>query len=221
MQGACPARYPSGMGNRLVGSAVGVLAAVMLVVAAYYAQAALQKRMQQNRIAESVRDTTDKLRQALKAKPAPELLTAIDANLEAARAPRDPAFADAAERYILGAREIVRRRGEIERLEQQTVVSREALAAHMARAAHRNVSWMGDALVLKKRVESDYFDLNNTLKTLDDLLFKLTDAQVKLEPRVGPQALVDPKLIDAARKEAQADARRASEELAKIRRIGP
>jgi hypothetical protein len=209
------------MGNRLVGSAVGVLAAVMLVVAAYYAQAALQKRMQQNRIAESVRDTTDKLRQALKAKPAPELLTAIDANLEAARAPRDPAFADAAERYILGAREIVRRRGEIERLEQQTVVSREALAAHMARAAHRNVSWMGDALVLKKQVESDYFDLNNTLKTLDDLLFKLTDAQVKLEPRVGPQALVDPKLIDAARKEAQADARRANEELNKIRRIGP
>jgi hypothetical protein len=221
MQAPCPARYPSGMGNRLVGSAVGLVAAVTLVVAAYYAQAALQKRSQQKQIAESVRDTTDKLRQALKAKPAPELLTALDANLAAARATRDPAFADAAERYILGAREIVRRRGEIERLEQQTVASREALAAHMARAAHRNVSWMGDALTLKKRVESDYFDLNNTLKTLDELLFKLTDAQLKLQPRVAPDSLVDPKLIDAARKEAQAEARRANDELAKIRRIGP
>jgi len=209
------------MGNRLLVWAGGFIAVLALVVAGYFAYAAAQKRAQQRQVAESVRDTTEKLRQALAAKPAPELVAAIDANLQAARVRRDPALAAAAERYILGAREIARRRADIERLERQAAASRQALAGHMARAASRNSTWMQDALALKKRVEADYFDLNVTLKTIDDLLFKLPDSARSLEPRVGTDSLLEASLVASARKQAQDEARRANEELSKLRRIGP
>jgi hypothetical protein len=183
--------------------------------------AGAQKRAQQRHIAEMVRDTSEKLRQALAPKPAPELVAAIDANLQAARAPRDPGLADAAEHYILGAREIARRRVEAERLARQAAASRLALAGHMARAARRNDGWMRDALALKKRVETDYFDLGITLKATDDLLFKLQDSEKRLEPRVGTASLLEASTVAAARKQAQDEARRATDELNQLRRIGP
>ena len=112
-------------------------------------------------------------------------------------------------------------RADIERLERQAAASRQALAGHMARAASRNSTWMQDALALKKRVEADYFDLNVTLKTIDDLLFKLPDSARSLEPRVGTDSLLEASLVASARKQAQDEARRANEELTKLRRIGP
>jgi hypothetical protein len=209
------------MVNRTLAWAAGLIAAVALALVGYLMHAAGQKRVQQRHVAEMVRDTTEKLRQALAPKPAAELVAAIDANLKAARAPRDPGLADAAEHYILGAREITRRRVETERLARQAAASRQALAGHMARAARRNDGWMRDALALKKRVESDYFDLGVTLKATDDLLFKLQDSEKRLEPRLGTDSLLDASLLASARKQAQEEARRATDELNQLRRIGP
>ena len=207
--------------NRTLAWAVGLIAAVALAVVGYLTYAGAQKRAQQRQIAEMVRDTTEKLRQALAAKPAPELVAGIDANLKAARAPRDPGLADAAEHYILGAREIARRRVDAERFARQAAASRQALAGHMARAARRNDGWMRDALALKKKVETDYFDLGVALKAMDDLLFRLQDSEKRLEPRIGPDALLEAAAVAAARKQAQDEARRATDELNQLRRIGP
>src|SRR5678816_3466998 len=88
---------------------VGVIGAAMLAIVAYVGWASAQKRAQQRHVRELVVDTTEKLRQVLVAKTAPDLAPALDANLSAAKAPRDPKLADAAEHYILGAREIARR----------------------------------------------------------------------------------------------------------------
>jgi hypothetical protein len=209
------------MFNRAVAWAVGVMAAVALALGGYLAYAAMQKRAQQRQVAEMVRDTTEKLRQALAAKPAPELVSAIDANLKATRAPRDPAFAEAAEHYIIGAREIARRRLDAERHASQAMVSRQALAGHMARAARRNDSWMRDAIALKKRVETDYFDLGVSLKAIEDLLFKLPDSERRLEMRVGADSLLEASAVASARAQVQAEARRATDELNQLRRIGP
>ena len=209
------------MVKRAVAWAVGLLAAVALALAGYLTHAAAQKRAQQRQVAETVRDTTEKLRQALAQAPAPELVDAIDANLKAARAPRDPNLADAAERYIIGAREIARRRVDAERFARQAATSRSALAGHMARAAQRNDSWMRDAIALKKRVETDYFDLGVTLKAMDDLLFKLTDSENRLAPRVGGDSLLEAAVVASARKQAQDEAQRATAELNQLRRIGP
>ena len=207
--------------KRALAWAVGLIAAVALALAGYLIYAAAQKRAQQRQVAETVRDTTEKLRQALAQKSAPELVDAIDANLKAARAPRDPSLADAAERYIIGAREIARRRVDAERFARQAAASRQALAGHMARAAHRNDGWMRDAIALKKRVETDYFDLGVTLKAMDDLLFKLTDSKNRLEPRVGGDSLLEAAVVASARKQAQDEAQRATAELNQLRRIGP
>jgi hypothetical protein len=209
------------MFNRAVAWAVGVMVAVALALGGYLAYAAMQKRAQQRQVAEMVRDTTEKLRQALAAKPAPELVSAIDANLKAARAPRDPAFAEAAEHYIIGAREIARQRLDAERHARQAMVSRQALAGHMARAARRNDSWMRDAIALKKRVETDYFDLGVSLKAIEDLLFKLPDSERRLEKRVGADSLLEASAVASARAQVQAEARRATDELNQLRRIGP
>jgi len=207
--------------NRTLAWAVGLVAVVALAVAGYLTYAAAQKRAQQRQVAEVVRDTTEKLRQALAAKPAPELVAGIDANLKAARAPRDPGLADAAEHYILGAREIARRRVDAERFARQAAASRQALAGHMARAARRNDGWMRDALALKKKVETDYFDLGVTLKAMDDLLFRLQDSEKRLEPRLGTDSLLEAAAVASARKQAQDEARRATDELNQLRRIGP
>src|SRR3954462_14041257 len=151
-------RYPRAMSNRTVVLA----AAVAIVVAAglYIGYAASQRRRQQQHVKELVVDTTQKLRQVLAAKSSPDVAAALDANLKSARAPRDPKLPDPAEHYTPGAREFARRRTEVDPLPRQSAASRHALAAHMANAAHRGTSWLNEAIVLKKRVEDDHFNLS-------------------------------------------------------------
>lgn len=203
--------------RNLVG--VGVIIAALVAGLAYMAYVATQKRSQQRHVQELVRDTTDKLRQVLVAKTAPNLVAALEANLQAAKAPRDPKLADAAEHYIIGAREIARRRADVERLSREAAVSRQALASHMSHAAHRNQAWMRNALALKKRVENDHFNLGLSLKALDELLFTLSDAEQRLAPHVGRELLIEASLRDSARKQAQDQLHRAADDLDRARRI--
>ena len=187
----------------------------------YSLYAASQKRAQQREVLTSVADTTEKLRLALTQKSTADLVQAIDANLSAAHAPRDPQLADAAEHYIVSAREIARRRVDTERLWAKARASRDALSGHMARAERRSEPWLRSAVALKKRMEDDYFEVGIVLKALDELLFKLPDAEKRLEGRVEPASLLERPAIDAARKQAQADLQRANDELAATRRMVP
>jgi len=198
---------------------VGVIGAAMLAIVAYVAWAGAQKRAQQRHVRELVVDTTEKLRQVLVAKTAPDLAPALDANLSAAKAPRDPKLADAAEHYILGAREIARRRTAAERYSRQAAASRHALAAHMASASQRGTGWLNQALALKKRVEDDHFNIGVELKALDELLFSMSDAEQRLAPHVGREILVEESLFTAARKQAQDDLRRSADDLEGARRL--
>jgi len=196
---------------------VGAIAAAALLVVGYSLYAGAQKRAQQKNVIERVRDSTGKLRQALAPRPAPALVEALDANLQAAKSPRDRALEDAAEHYILSAREIARRRVEVERLERQAESSRAALASHMARAAQRNDAWFRNATELKRRAERDYFDWGVQLRALEELLFTLPDAVKRIEPHVGAELLLDNAEREAARREALAEAKRAAAELASLR----
>lgn len=201
---------------------VGPVVAIAVVLAAglgYLGYVATQKRSQQQHVKALVVDSTQKLRQVLAAKSAPDLVAPLDANLKETRAPRDPKLADAAEQYILGAREIARRRAEIDRLTPQAAASRQALAGHMASASHRNTAWLNEAIVLKKRVEDDHFNLGLQLKALDELLATLPEAEQGLAPLVGREALIDEALRVAARKEAQAELRRSAAELERARHL--
>lgn len=199
----------------------GPVAIVVLALAGYLAYGAAQKRAQQRHVTELVRDSTEKLRQALGPNASPELVGEIDTNLRSVKAPRDPALADAAEQYITGAREIARRRVAVAELERKAAASRAVLAGHMARASRRNDAWLRDALALKKRVENDHFELGVTLKALDELFYTLPDSEKPLVPRVAADALLDANLAASARKQVQDEERRAAEELTRVRNIVP
>jgi hypothetical protein len=199
--------------------AIVIVLAGLVAGLAYMTYVAGQKRSQQRQVQEVVRDTTDKLRQVLTAKVAPDMVAALDANVQAAKAPRDPRLADAAEQYIIGAREVARRRSEIDKLTRQAAASRQALAAHMARASSRNDAWMRDALAVKKRVEDDHFHLGVALKALDEIFYTMPDAEKALAAHVGRDLLIDASLRDSARKQAQDEMRRAADDLDRARRI--
>jgi hypothetical protein len=199
-----------------------VVAAVVLGIAGstgYYLYAAKQKKEQQKRVAELVADTTAHLRKALNAPPPAELLTRIDGNLKAAKAPRDQELARAAEEYIHGAREIVRRRGDAERLTREAAMSRRALSMHMAAAFGRDTYWIRIATDLKKRVERDHLELDISLKTLSELLYAMPETLKRLEPQVGAALLIEEGERRAARERAQENAKRAHAELEKVRRL--
>jgi hypothetical protein len=91
----------------------------------------------------------------------------------------------------------------------------------MARAERRNSNWIKDAAELKRRVEANHADLGRSLKTLDDLLGNLPEAEKRLAPHVAATALLEAGEIDAARQRAQDDSKRAATELEQVRRIVP
>jgi hypothetical protein len=207
-----------------MGGAKLIVAVVVLAIAAstgYALYAAKQKREQQRAVATLLGDTTAHLRKALAAPPPPDLISRIDGNLKAAKAPRDPALATAAEDYIQGAREIVRRRADAERLAREAAMSRRALAMHMAAASGRDSYWIRVATDLKKRVERDHHDLEVSLKALSELLHTLPDAQKRLESSQAVDAalLLEEAERLRARERAQQAATRAQEELEKVRRL--
>jgi hypothetical protein len=205
--------------SRAALAAAAALALFVLAAAGYWAHAAWDKHAQQRKVTELLRDTTEELRRGLAPRAAfPGLVARIDENLQAATAPRDPRLAEAAGLYILGAREIVRRRVEAERLEREAAASREALAAHMARN-RRNDAWFRGALELKQRVEREHRDLDITLKAMDDLLYSLPEAEKQLAPHVSAAVLLEEDERREARRQLELRQKRAAAALEKVRAL--
>jgi len=198
---------------------IAVLAIVGAVVG-YTMWGQHQKLQQERAVTALIADTTTQLRQALTAAPTQEIFSRIDGNLRALKAPRQPELADAAEHYILGAREIVRRRSTARASRSSR---REPPGAHRPheRRGRRPAreAWFRTALDLKKKVERDHFDLDITLHALYDLLGSLPDAEKRLAPHVQPALLLEEPLRVQAREQAREDAERAAAELEKVRRL--
>src|SRR5882724_10729694 len=100
------------MRNYVIGAVVALVAAI----AGYAAWSSGQTGKQQGALRQLIADSTGTLRESLTRPPTAAAAAQLDANLQAIVAPRDRAFADAAEHYILGAREVVRRRLDADRL---------------------------------------------------------------------------------------------------------
>jgi hypothetical protein len=202
-------------------AAVGVAILVLVAVIATNLILGHRKKVEDDRIAGMVGDTTLQLRQALAGAPSGDGVKLIEEHLQSAKTSPSAAAASAAEQYLVGAREIARRRVDIARLEREAAAARNALAGHMARAERRNTNWIRDAAELKRRVEAKHAELGRSLKTLEDLLNNLPEAEKRLAPHVAAAALLEAGEIDAARKRAQDQSKRAAEELEQVRRIVP
>ena len=204
-----------------IGLALAIVVFTLAVVFGRMGYAAYEKRVQQHKVTALVSDTTEKLREALGPSPTSAVVSALEANLQAARAPRDPELADAAELYIIGAREIARHMVAARALERQATASRQALTGHMARAAWRNDAWMHDAIALKKRVETEHYQLGVALSALDRLLYTFPESEKRLQPRVDPSLLLEASVVDATRAQLKEEGYRAHDELMKVRRYVP
>ena len=205
-----------------MGGAKAIVAAVVLAIAGgmgYWLYAEKQKKEQERLVVRLLGDTTKQLRQALNGPPAADVVLKIDGNLKLVKAPRNPGLALAAEHYIHGAREIARRRADAERLAREAAMSRRALAMHMSAASARDTYWIRVASDLKKRVEREHFDLDVSLKALSHLLHTLPETQKQLAPHVDASLLLDDAERRKARERAEQDAKRAADELEKVRRL--
>ena len=201
--------------------ALSVAALVLVVVIATNLFRGHRKKVEDQRIAVLVADTTVQLRQALGSGPSGASVAKIEEYLQGAKASPNAAAGSAAESYLLGARGIARQRGESERLAREAAAAKNALAGHMARAQRRDTAWIKNAAELKRRVEASYADLGRSLKTLDDLLGNLPEAEKRLAPHVAASALLEAGEIDAARARAQDQSKRAASELENVRRLTP
>jgi hypothetical protein len=205
-----------------MGGAKTIIAVLVLAIAGgtgYWLYAEKQRKEQRRQVLALVQDTTAELRKALRTPPAPDLVNKLDSHLKLAKSPRDRLLEDAAEDYIHGAREIVRRRADAERLTREAAMSRRALAMHMGAAAHRDSYWIRVATDLKKRVERDHHELDVSLKALTHLLFTLPEAQKRLEPHLEASLLLEESERRAARDRAQEALERANVELEKVRKL--
>ena len=203
--------------------ALVALSVVALVLVAFIATNLIRghrKKVEDQRIAVLVGDGTVQLREALGKAPSSAAVARLDEYVRSASGSHNADLGSAAEAYLLGARGIARARAESARLTQEAAASRNALARHLARAERRNTNWIRDAAELKRRVEMTHADLARSLKTVDDLLGNLPDAEKRLAPHVAPTALLEAGEIDAARKRAQDDSTRAAAELEQVRRLG-
>lgn len=211
---AAPRKIISNLGTT-VAAAAGIAIALGVGVALHKAN---KERNEKRALVSVVSETTTQLRSSLKTS-APGALEKIEGNLRVAKSWSNPALADATEHYLLGAREILRRRTEADRLAQKAAASRAALAAHMGRAAHRGTGWIHTASDLKKRVERDHFDLDVQLKALADLLDSLPEANKRLAPHLETSLLLEDDVRKKARVAVLEEAKRASAELEKVRNL--
>jgi hypothetical protein len=179
-----------------------------------------QKRQQEQAVLAAVGETTVRLRAALSGSSVDSYKT-IEGQLGAVKSAGWSPLADAAEQYIVGAREIARQRAEGARLAREAAAARQALTVHMHSGARRTPGWFGTAVSLKKKVEQDHRDLERSLRALEELLTTLPEASKLLEPHVAPAALLEDSVRRNARARAQEDARRAAAELQKVRNLTP
>ena len=199
-----------------------LVAAAGIAVAAgvgYLLHKEAKQRSEARAVVSIVGDATVQLKSGLKM-PSAEALERVEGMLRVAQTWSNPDLADATEQYLVGAREILRRRAEASRLARKAAASRAALAAHMRHAGRRDVPWIRSASELKKAVERDHFDLEVQLNALADLLEDLPEANKRLAPHVKASLLLEDSVRSDTREAVIEEARRARYELDKARALG-
>jgi hypothetical protein len=205
---------PSRTGT-LVATAAAIAIAAAIGVALHLSA---KQRAEERAVVSVLSETTAQLRDVLKT-TAPGAADKIEARLSVAKDWSDVELADATEHYLIGAREIFRRRADNLRFAEKAAASRAALAAHMNRAKWRDTSWLHTATALKRRVERDHFDLELSLKAVAELLDMLPDANKRLASQGRASLLLEESVRKDLRAQIADEAKRAAGELEKLRRL--
>lgn len=180
----------------------------------------------------SITDTAARLRAAfaIEAGPAPadraetvkqldEHAAAVDrrlAELKGMDAARDQALADAADYYVVTAREILKRQADSHRYRLLLAESYRALREHM-RSGSRAASWVREAVKARQRVNQDFRGYSLAAGALDQMLESFDAAQKRIAPYVDASALVPESLVEDARARNRAELKRLTAEIERSR----
>ena len=198
-----------------------LVAAAGLAIAAgvgYLLHKEARQRSESREAVTIVQETTVELERGLKM-PSQEAVGRVEGSLRVAQGWHSRELVQDTEPYLIGVREILRRRADASRLTQKAASSRAALAAHMSHAGRRDSPWIRAAMALKKQVERDHFDLDVQLNALADLLGSLPEANKRLAPHVQASLLLEESKRRNAREAVLAEAQRARDELDKARAL--
>jgi hypothetical protein len=213
----CPDSYSGRMSTTRIASAlVGAVGIAIAAGVGYMLHKEARQRSEARAVVTIVQETTVELERGLKM-PSQEAVDKIEESLRVAQGWHDRELVQDTEPYLVGAREILRRRVDASRFEQKAAKSRAALAAHMSHAARRDTPWIRAAMELKRQVERDHFDLDVQLDALASLLGSLPEANKRLAPHVQASLLLEDSKRRNARDAVLAEAKRAREELDKAR----
>lgn len=203
------------------------LAVVVVAVIAYWSYTAFKKRELDVTIVTAIQDTGQRLRSALTLAAGPpktitmqaaEIIGAdaedVDRHLQTlkrAGTATDMALVDAADSYLLTARELLKRIAGSHKHRLLLAESTQALRHHL-RVDTRTGAWVSEAVRSKARVDHDFRNFRIDSGMVDKLLASLYESQNKIAPYAGAGALIDDKLIAGARARASAELKRATAE---------
>ena len=204
--------------TRIASALVGAVGIAIAAGVGYMLHKEARQRSEARAVVTIVQETTVELERGLKM-PSQEALAKIEESLRVAQGWHDRALVQDTEPYLVGVREILRRRVDASRLAQKAAKSRAALAAHMSHAGRRDSPWIRLAMDLKKQVERDHFELGVQLDALASLLGSLPEANKRLAPHVNASLLVDDAFRRSARDAVLMEARRARADLDKTRSL--
>jgi len=218
---------------RLKLSGVGLAAIAAFVALAYWGYLTYSKTQLQKAVIELVKDTSDRLQAGFAADAGTastdrtvskldDLAQEVDKHiieLNRLSASRNRPLVDAAEEYLLTARQILRSQAASKRYRAQVAASERALRDHMQGANRRSRAWIDEAMRMKDRLERDYFDYRTSAEALGRLLESLPGARKRLASHVGAAPLADEAAIGKARQRALEESRRVAGEVERARQL--
>jgi len=135
------------------------------------------------------------------------------------RASPDRALVDAADLYMVTARELLRRTASSHRYREASAASTRALRDLAEAADHRSGAWIGRTIAAKAQAERDYSDYRRAIDATVSLLESLAEPRARLARRVDPGVLIDEGLRAQAAERARDAGKRAAAALDEARRL--
>lgn len=187
-------------------------ASILVVAFAFGGYHVFQKRELRARVVEIVQAASGQLNEALlvdvnapvagQAERLASAVTQAEARLQQLRALAarpDRALVDDADPYVASVLEVLRRQAGATRHRAAFSDDRRQLDEHVARVGARTEDWLRDAIRLRKRLNEDYYDYQQSVTSLGNLLRGLIEVRRKLAVRLPAVPLPDEAAIAGAR----------------------
>jgi hypothetical protein len=209
------------MQNKLRTAAV-VLAALVLAIGTYLAY---EKYSRRSHVVTMMRDAAARLHTVLQAQAGDSAkvdleahATAIEGYASMLRRMNTASFtplADAADDYLVTAREIARRTVQMQRSRAAVASELDALGAHM-KSDRGAAAWTGEAVRLKQALDKDFREYRLAVEAYRMLLDSFAASQAKVAPYVEDLPLIEDALVKNAAVKALATYSAAEQNMKQV-----